>query len=82
MPDQSLNGKVALLTGASSGLGKAFALALAGAGAKVFLVARREEKLRELVQEITQAGGEAAYHVGDVRVVPALYDLRPGDSDS
>ena len=73
--DQSLQGKVALLTGASSGLGRAFALALAAAGAKVFLVARREEKLREVVQEIAEAGGEAAYHVVDVRVVPALYDL-------
>lgn len=73
--DQSLHGKVALLTGASSGLGKGFALALAAAGAKVFLVARREEKLREVVQEITQAGGEAAYHVVDLRSVPALYDL-------
>jgi NAD(P)-dependent dehydrogenase (short-subunit alcohol dehydrogenase family) len=75
MPDQSLRGKVALVTGASSGLGRAFALALAGAGAKVFLAARREEKLREAVHEITQQGGEAAYHVVDVRSVPALYDL-------
>jgi NAD(P)-dependent dehydrogenase (short-subunit alcohol dehydrogenase family) len=73
--DQSLNGKVALLTGASSGLGKGFALALAAAGAKVFLVARREEKLREVVEEIARAGGEAAYHVVDLRSVPALYDL-------
>ncbi len=73
--DQSLQGKVALLTGASSGLGRGFALALAAAGAKVFLVARREEKLREAVQEITEAGGEAAYHVVDLRSVPALYDL-------
>ena len=75
MPPQSLQGKVALLTGASSGLGRAFARALGRAGAKVFLVARREEKLRELVHEITEAGGEAAYHVADVRIVPALYDL-------
>ncbi len=75
MPDQSLRGKVVLLTGASSGLGKGFALALAGAGAKVFLVARREDKLRAVVQEIADAGGEAAYHVLDVRSVPALYDL-------
>lgn len=75
MANQSLQGKVALLTGASSGLGKGFALALAAEGAKVFLVARREEKLREVVQEITQAGGEAAYHVVDLRSVPALYDL-------
>ncbi|HEY1434469.1 MAG TPA: SDR family oxidoreductase [Thermoanaerobaculia bacterium] len=75
MPDQSLRGKVALVTGASSGLGRAFAVALAGAGAKVFLAARREEKLREVVHEIARHGGEAAYHVVDVRSVPALYDL-------
>jgi 3-oxoacyl-[acyl-carrier protein] reductase len=73
--DQSLQGRVALLTGASSGLGRAFALALAREGARVFLVARREEPLRDVVREITEAGGEAAYHVVDVRVVPALYDL-------
>jgi hypothetical protein len=75
MTEQSLKDKVALLTGASSGLGRAFALALARTGVKVFLIARREEKLREIVREIADAGGEAAYHVVDVRVVPALYDL-------
>ena len=75
MAEQSLQGKVALLTGASSGLGRAFAVALGRAGARVFLAARREEKLREVVREITDAGGEAAYHVVDVRVVPSLYDL-------
>ncbi len=74
MTVQSLSGKVALVTGASSGLGRAFAVALAGAGAKVFLAARREEKLREVAREIADAGGDAAYHVLDVRVVPALYD--------
>src|SRR5512132_2719964 len=68
-------GKVALITGASSGLGRGFALALARAGASVFLVARREENLREAVAEIAAAGGEAAYHVADVRSVPTLYDL-------
>jgi NADP-dependent 3-hydroxy acid dehydrogenase YdfG len=72
---KALSGRVALITGASSGLGRAFAKALAGAGAAVFLVARREEKLREAVTEITQAGGEASYHVTDVRSTPALYDL-------
>ena len=75
MAESSLRGKVALVTGASSGLGRSFALALAEAGAKVFLAARREDKLREVVEEIARAGGEAAYHVVDVRVVPALYDL-------
>ena len=66
MPESSLAGKVALVTGASSGLGRAFALSLAEAGAKVFLAARREEKLREVVEEIHRGGGEAAYHVVDV----------------
>jgi 3-oxoacyl-[acyl-carrier protein] reductase len=42
---------------------------------KVFLVARREEMLREAVEQIASAGGEAAYHVADVRVTPSLYDL-------
>ncbi len=73
--EQSLQGKVALITGASSGLGRAFALALAQSGVKVFLAARREENLRRVVDEIAAAGGEAAYHVTDVRSVPALYDL-------
>jgi NAD(P)-dependent dehydrogenase (short-subunit alcohol dehydrogenase family) len=75
MTDQTLEGKVALITGGSSGLGRGFALALARAGVKVFLVARREELLRGVVEEIASAGGEGAYHVADVRVTPALYDL-------
>ena len=66
---------MALVTGASSGLGRAFSIALAKAGASVLLVARREELLREAVEEIVRAGGDAAYHVADVRVVPSLYDL-------
>jgi NAD(P)-dependent dehydrogenase (short-subunit alcohol dehydrogenase family) len=70
-----LSGRVALITGASSGLGRAFSLALGRSGVSVFLVARREEKLREAVADIVQAGGEASYHVADVRNLPGLYDL-------
>ena len=55
----SLTGKVALITGASSGIGRASALALARQGAKVALAARRVEKLETLVTEIKAAGGEA-----------------------
>jgi len=55
----SLKDKVALVTGASQGIGRATALALAGAGAKVAAAARNEEKLASLVQEITAGGGEA-----------------------
>src|SRR6187200_1232620 len=70
-----LKDRVVLVTGASSGLGRAFSLTLAKEGAKVFAVARREERLKELVHEIGDAGGDAAYHVADLRVVPSLYDL-------
>lgn len=75
MPERSLQDKVALISGASSGQGRAFALALSRRGAKVFLAARREERLSTLAEEIAEAGGDAAYHVIDLRSVPAVYDL-------
>ncbi len=55
----TLTGKVALVTGASSGIGRASALALAHQGAKIALAARRVDKLETLVAEIQAAGGEA-----------------------
>jgi 3-oxoacyl-[acyl-carrier protein] reductase len=55
----SLENKVAVVTGASQGIGRETALALAEAGAKVVVAARSEEKLAALVSEITAAGGEA-----------------------
>eukprot|EP00243_Klebsormidium_subtile_P000272 TRINITY_DN10470_c0_g1_i1.p1 TRINITY_DN10470_c0_g1~~TRINITY_DN10470_c0_g1_i1.p1 ORF type:complete len:284 (-),score=93.38 TRINITY_DN10470_c0_g1_i1:532-1383(-) len=56
----SVKDKVALVTGASSGIGLAFARFLAGQGAKVVLAARRAEKLEAAVKEIKATGGEAA----------------------
>lgn len=55
----SLNNKVALVTGASSGLGEHFANTLTKAGAKVVLAARRMDRLERLVHQIKQQGGEA-----------------------
>jgi 3-oxoacyl-[acyl-carrier protein] reductase len=55
----SLKDKVAIVTGASQGIGRDTALALAEAGAKVAVAARSDEKLRALVAEIATAGGEA-----------------------
>lgn len=56
---EKLDNTVALVTGASSGIGKATAIRLATAGARVVLVARRIERLKELEQQIRNAGGEA-----------------------
>jgi 3-oxoacyl-[acyl-carrier protein] reductase len=55
----SLKDKVALITGASQGIGRETALALAAAGAKVAVAARNEEKLAALVSEMTATGAEA-----------------------
>ena len=62
----SLSGRVAFVTGASQGIGRACALKLATEGAAVAVAARNQEKLNELVQQITNAGGTAAAFVMDV----------------
>jgi len=59
--------KVALVTGASSGIGRACARALAGEGARVVLAGRRRERLDEEARKITGAGGSAGVVTGDVR---------------
>jgi len=68
--DHSLSGrvkdKVVVVTGASSGIGKATALKLASAGAKVMLVARGEEKLIDTKKEIESAGGKSWIYTCDV----------------
>jgi len=62
----SLSGRVAFVTGASQGIGRACALKLATAGAAIAVAARNQEKLKELVNEITAAGGKAAAFALDV----------------
>jgi 3-oxoacyl-[acyl-carrier protein] reductase len=61
-----LEGRVALVTGASQGIGHACALALAAQGASVALAARNQQKLDELAQQIAASGGKAAAFVMDV----------------
>jgi len=72
-------GRVAVITGASSGIGWALARALAADGARVGLVARRREELERLAAEIARAGGTAAVAPADVAerqaVVAAVGDL-------
>jgi NAD(P)-dependent dehydrogenase (short-subunit alcohol dehydrogenase family) len=66
-------GKIAMVTGASSGIGEALSIRLAEAGAKVLLVARSREKLEAVQQEVDFRGGESLIHTCD------LSD--PGDVD-
>jgi len=71
----SLKGKVAIVTGASSGIGRAMALALSRAGASVVHVARGEDELKAAVAEVLASGGQAAYAAGDVSRINALPGL-------
>lgn len=69
--------KVALVTGASSGIGEAIARGLAGAGLRVAVAARRMERLEKLVQELGQQGGEAVAvqaDMADESSVRALFE--------
>jgi NADP-dependent 3-hydroxy acid dehydrogenase YdfG len=61
-----LSGKTALVTGASSGIGRAAAIALARAGAQVSLVARRADRLAEVAAQIEAGGGKALARAADV----------------
>jgi NADP-dependent 3-hydroxy acid dehydrogenase YdfG len=70
-----IEGKVIVITGASSGLGEAAARALAAAGAPVVLGARRAERLRKLADEIEQGGGRALAQATDVTVLDQVRRL-------
>jgi NAD(P)-dependent dehydrogenase (short-subunit alcohol dehydrogenase family) len=70
-----LKARVAVVTGASSGIGEACALAYAAAGAKVVLAARRKDRLDALVTRIESAGGEALGVVTDVTDEAAVANL-------
>ena len=75
MNEFSLDDKVALVTGASRGIGRAIALRLARAGAKVVVSSRKLDGVQAVADEITAAGGEALAvqaHVGKSDDVTAL----------
>lgn len=75
MSKPELEGRVALVTGASQGIGHAIARALAGAGARVVISARGEERLREAARRITAAGGEVEALPCDMRDAGAVEGL-------
>lgn len=67
MSDAPLNNQVALITGASSGIGQAIAQTFVGAGANLVVVARREDRLQQLADLARAAGRQCKIIVGDVR---------------
>lgn len=71
----NIEDKVVVITGASSGIGEAVAIALAKEGAKVVLGARRETRLKGLAAQIRESGGVVAYAVTDVRKRDELINL-------
>jgi short-subunit dehydrogenase len=70
--EQAVADKLVLITGSSSGIGRASAQRIAGAGGRVILVARTRETLDEVVAEITAAGGSAASYPCDLTDLEAI----------
>lgn len=71
-PTRPLAGKVALVTGATSGIGEATALALAAAGASVMLCGRDARRASSLVQQVKDGGGRAVFFLADLRLAGAV----------
>ena len=79
--EQTLSGKVAVVVGGSSGIGKAVAARLARSGARVTIVARRENKLKDAVAELAGAGAVTGWQadLGDRKAVDKLIARLAGD---
>jgi NAD(P)-dependent dehydrogenase (short-subunit alcohol dehydrogenase family) len=75
MSSKSLEGKVALVTGASRGLGKAVAIALARAGARLILASRDRPSLEKTVEAIKSEGGQATFFQTDVTEETQIEEL-------
>ena len=76
---RKLSGTTAVITGATSGIGREAALEFARAGVRVVVAGRREERLRELVDQIEATGGQALAVATDIaELAPGLMDLALG----
>jgi len=76
--ETSLAGKIALVTGGNSGIGRAAALALAEHGATVIVAARRQNESEAVVEQIRTAGGQAEFVQNDVAQARQVEDLVEG----
>jgi|SRR3989344_2921644 len=70
-----MNTKLAVITGASTGIGQAIAVELGRQGITVYLVARREDRLRETKQQVENAGGQAEIFVTDLTRLDSINNL-------
>ena len=75
VPVYDLSGKVAIVTGATKGLGYGIAMKLAAAGAKVVITSRHQDECDAVAQEIKELGGEACGIKTDVQVVSEIQNL-------
>lgn len=75
VPTYDLNGKVAIVTGGTKGLGYGIAMKLAAAGAKVVITSRHQDECDAVAQEIRELGGEAAGIKTDVQIVSEIQNL-------
>src|SRR5262245_52898949 len=75
MSNKALQGKVALITGASRGLGKSIALAMAAAGARLALVARNADSLNQVAEAARKSGTDAMVYPADVTNEAAIRGL-------
>ena len=75
LPSFHLDNRLAVITGASEGLGRAFALAFAEAGARIVLSSRRREKLEQVKKEIAANGGAADVVVADMARLDEIKSL-------
>ncbi len=72
---KALSGRTAIVTGASSGIGRAIAFRLTEAGAHIFITGRTKSSLDEVAHEADKLGGKATTHAFDIRDVKALQDF-------
>src|SRR6201996_5429 len=70
-----LRGKTALVTGSTSGIGRAAAIALAARGARVLIVGRDEQRAKDVVAEIEGSGGSATFRLTTLRDLESADDL-------
>src|SRR5713226_2280203 len=75
LPSFRLDGRLAVITGASEGIGRAFALAYSRSGAEVVLVSRTREKLLEVQRSVEAAGGRAHVVIADVSKIEEIRSI-------